>query len=114
MAKPKAALAKPKAAPKPKATATKSAKASTSKAKAKPSTQESGSDDDDAAGSAMDEDADELFDGMSSGAPTPGAKGLGDKLAEVGGQAGKGKSASEMYQKVSAVSSLAHACLELV
>lgn len=44
------------------------------------------------------------FDGMSNGAPTPGAKGLGKNLKELGGQAGKGKNASEMYQKVSASS----------
>jgi hypothetical protein len=40
------------------------------------------------------------FDGKSEAAPTPGAKGLGKDLEELGGQAGKGKTASQMYQKV--------------
>jgi hypothetical protein len=44
------------------------------------------------------------FDGKSASAPTPGAKGLGKDIKELGGQAGKGKNASEMYQKVSAAS----------
>lgn len=82
---------KPKAAPKPKTgSATKP-----TKAKAAPKVKAAA--DTDGSDGASDDD----FDGKSDGAPTPGAKGLGKKLTEVGGQAGKGKSASEMYQKVS-------------
>jgi hypothetical protein len=62
---------------------------------------------------AADSDIEADFDGKSDAAPTPGARGLGKKMAEVGGQAGKGKSASEMYQKVSlSFGSLEKGCMQ--
>ena len=102
-----AAAPKPKAssstaASKPKPKADKPAKpAAKSKAKVPLSNRSpNGTEDSDEEMAGPGSDVDD-FDGKSGGAPTPGAKGLGKDIKELGGQAGKGKNASEMYQKVS-------------
>lgn len=93
--KPKAASSSAAASkPKKAAAASKPKKAPLANKKSPNGTEDS---DEDMAGSDVDD-----FEGKSSGAPTPGAKGLGKDIEkELGGQAGKGKNASQMYQKVS-------------